>query len=115
MKITVILFFGIFTLMSCKAFDKGENSNTSKTDSLFLVHFEVLDSIASNDFIDSTLICIESIQFMEFNTGISSSTDGNYFGKTSFTKNDLKAWHDWYIRNKEKLFWDEKETKVKFK
>jgi hypothetical protein len=90
-------------------------NNLVKVDSFFSYHFKVLDSIANNKFNDSTLRCIESIKFMEINTGISSNTDGNFFGKTSFTKEDLKSWHEWYTQNKKSLYWDEKEKTIKQK
>jgi hypothetical protein len=50
---------------------------------------------------------------MELNTKINSSTDGNYFGKTSFNKNDIKSWRIWYNRNKRELYWCKKDRKVK--
>jgi hypothetical protein len=116
MKIKGILLITLCLLMGCKVFDKKVIHNDSaKIDSMFSYHFGVLDSIACNDFIDSKLKCVESINFMELNTGISSSTDGNYFGKTSFTKEDLKSWHVWYELNKDSLIWDEGDGIVKIK
>ena len=114
MRITGILLLILCVTMSCKAIDKN-NHEITKVDSLFFFHFQVLDSLANNNFIDSTLRCIESMKFMELNTGVSSYSDGNYFGKTSFTKDDLEAWHKWYALNKDKIIWDEETNKVKFK
>lgn len=113
MRGKIIFMSLVCAFMSCKSY--CNNSQQDKIDSLFTYHFSVLDSIANNNFIDSTLRCIESIQFMELNTKISSSTDGNYFGKTSFTIDDLKAWHKWYTTNKEKLYWCEEDEMIKVK
>lgn len=98
MKLKIIFASIICLLVSGNSF--CQKIKHSKIDSLFLYHFRVLDSLANNNFVDSTLLCIESIKFMEINTGISSSSGGNYFGKTSFTSDDLKLWHSWYEKRK---------------
>lgn len=114
MKIRVILLFTVaFASMTSKSY--CQNKQYNKVDSLFSYHFNVLDSLAKNDFVDNTMRCIESIKFMELNTNICSETDGNYFGKTSFTNDDLKAWHNWYNQNKEKLYWCEKDKVIKIR
>lgn len=111
MKNRIILLITVFLCIINKS--HCQNNLKYNIDSLFSYHFKVLDSIANNNFIDSTMICIESIKFMELNTKINSSTDGNYFGKTSFNKNDIKSWRIWYNRNKRELYWCKKDRKVK--
>lgn len=62
----------------------------------FKYHFRILDSVAKVTTSDTLSNCIASVQFMEKHTSIEASTDGNYFGKLTCTKNDLKRWHEWY-------------------
>lgn len=113
MKIRIILLSIVCVCITSKSF--CQKKQQGKVDYLFTYHFRVLDSIANNSFIDNTLRCVESIQFMELNTKISSCTDGTYFGKMSFTVEDLKAWHNWYVVNKKKLCWNEKNKRIEIK
>lgn len=93
MKNIVILFFALScSLCAC--------SQKNKQDSMkqFEYHFRILDSLAKTTSSDILLNCAESVKFMEKNTGIEATTDGNYFGRFSCKKSDLRKWHEWYDR-----------------
>jgi hypothetical protein len=62
-------------------------------------HFKILDSIAKTTSSDVLLNCPESVKFMEKNTGIEATTDGNYFGRFSCKKSDLQKWHECMIKS----------------
>ena len=68
----------------------------------FDYHFKILDSISKVTSSDVLLNCPESVRFMEQNTGIEASTDGNYFGRFSCKKSDLQKWHEWYDKKYKK-------------
>ena len=76
------------------------------SDSTFEYHFHILDSASAANPLDTICTCCtRSIKFMEVNSGISANSDGTLLGKLSFSKEDLKKWHDWYdkLKNKENL------------
>jgi hypothetical protein len=106
MKIKNLLFVIIMSL------GLNSNSQDKKVDSLFLHHFNILDSIVINCFFDPTLKCVESINFFETNTGIICSFDGTYAGKVRFAFQDLLNWHIWYCVNKKNLYFDEINKKI---
>jgi hypothetical protein len=62
-------------------------------------YFKVLDSIIANNPFDTSILCQKAIKFMENQTGIKASFDGNYFGKMLFTRKDLIVWKEWYNKN----------------
>jgi len=83
-----------------KVFDKNLKAKAydqhTRLDSQFVYYFNILDSIASIGFIDSTLRATEAISFMEFQTRIEGEADGTFFGKLYFTQEDLDKWKKWY-------------------
>ncbi|MEI6946325.1 hypothetical protein V9K67_03925 [Paraflavisolibacter sp. H34] len=75
------------------------SQNNQNSQNQFEYHFKILDSIARGTSSDVLLNCPESVKFMEKNTGIEATTDGNYFGRFSCKRNDLQKWHEWYKKN----------------
>ncbi len=64
--------------------------------SIFLSHFGILDSASKPSTNDTIYCCSPTVEFMELQTGISSSTDRDYAGPLGFLKEDLRKWHEWY-------------------
>jgi hypothetical protein len=54
----------------------------------------------------------DAIDFLEQVTGITSHSDGNYFGRFDPTELDYKNWSNWFKSNQSKLYWDEQLQKV---
>jgi hypothetical protein len=50
---------------------------------------------------------------MEELTSIPSKAHGGYLGKLKPTQGDLIIWEQWYSRNKDKLYWDEDDHKIR--
>jgi hypothetical protein len=91
----------IFFILSCSfsaCSQKGKQNDMEQ----FEHHFKILDSIAKTTSSDILFNCPESIKFMEKNTGIEATTDGNYFGRFSCKKSDLQRWHVWYNKKYKK-------------
>lgn len=55
----------------------------------------------------------DAIIFMERLTSIRSRSNGNYAGRYEPTVGDLKNWSKWFGANHDRLYWDDKEKKVK--
>jgi hypothetical protein len=45
-------------------------------------------------------------------TGIQSESDGDYIGRYKPTLNDYKRWSDWLEKNRDRLYWDDKNQTV---
>jgi hypothetical protein len=56
-----------------------------------------------------------AILFFEEITGIYSQSNGNYVGRYSPTQVDYDKWLNWLKKNHSRLYWDEKDQKVKVK
>ena len=57
----------------------------------------------------------DAITFLEEITEITSHSNGNYFGRYAPTEEDYTNWKNWLKKNKSRLYWDEKDQKVKVK
>jgi hypothetical protein len=89
----IIIIFSSLVLCS---FTACSQKNKQMNEDKFQYHFKILDSIANVTPTNILLNCAESVKFMEKNTDIEATTDGNYFGRFSCTKTDLQKWHKWY-------------------
>lgn len=56
-----------------------------------------------------------AILFFEKITGIVSESNGSYLGRFEPTQHDYDQWLNWFKINYSKLYWDNKEKKVKVK
>jgi hypothetical protein len=88
--IIVLSSLMLCSFTACSQKSKQDDKNK------FQYHFKILDSIANGTSTNIILNCAESVKFMEKNTGIEATTDGNYFGRFSCAKSDLQKWHEWY-------------------
>lgn len=81
----------------------SQDSNKAMDDTTFKHHFNILDSAAkANPNKDIYACCTPSIKFMEVHTGIGARSDGTLLGKLTFSKEDLRKWHEWYDKNYKK-------------
>src|SRR4051812_618733 len=77
--------------------DVRKNTSTEISDTSFEYHFNILDSVVKANPNDTIYACcIPSIKFMEIKTGIEAHSDGTYFGKLYFSKEDLQKWREWW-------------------
>lgn len=92
MKYALIAF-----LLVAGAKSYGQKAKAKKS---FANHFKILDSFALLTNTDTIyeIRCAQSVYFMEKNTKIYSSTNGNFYGRLGFTKENLYRWHEWYRR-----------------
>jgi hypothetical protein len=108
MKIILICFI-VFSssLIGCNTAFKQTNKNSLKSnissDTTFEYHFYILDS-ARKAYPKDTIYscCTPSINFMEIHTGIEGHSDGTLLGKLSFSKDDLRRWHEWFDQHRKK-------------
>ncbi len=56
-----------------------------------------------------------ALGYLEDLTGIIYETGGDFIGPYCPKLSDYKKWRDWFEKNKYKLYWDEKEQKVKLR
>lgn|SRR6185369_2389380 len=94
-----ILFF--IVILACNSKQNASLEKKNQSDSAFKYNYAVLDSIAKNNFFDTSVRCKNAIEFMEKTTGIKANGDGNYFGQMLFTRKDLEKWKEW-LDNREK-------------
>ena len=86
-------------LVSCNGKQRIVNKSI-EFESIFIINYNILDSISKRNIFDTSQICKGAIKFMEKASSIKPSTNGNYFGKILFTRKDLIKWKDWYDKNK---------------
>lgn len=110
MKIKIILLLVLFSF-SCKSIYQYDD----RREQVFFYHLGVVENFLSVGYIDKGEYLDNSIHFLEDLTKIKSdSYEGRDFFYEPSTQN-LKEWKKWFRKNKENLFWDEAETKLKLK
>lgn len=97
MKLSLVLSMLLLASSGITAF--AQSKSHSNLDSLFKVHFNVLDSSVLTKPKKRYYCCTSSIYFMESYTGVISSSEQTYLGKLSFNSEDLLKWHKWYVSN----------------
>jgi hypothetical protein len=108
MTLTWVCFFCCLTACNTnrKNSDKISGLQTDKDSTVkanFAHHFHILDSIVNANINDTVYVgASPSIEFLEVNTGIEAHSDGTLIGKITFSKGDLKRWHDWYNKKYKK-------------
>lgn len=99
------------TTSACAQKDRPSSqlkSDDEKIDSVFTQYFNVLDLYLKDRESDRSGRRMDAISFMERITGIYSSGTRDFTGKSSFTEENLKAWHQWYLQNRKDLVWNRK-------
>jgi hypothetical protein len=87
---------------------KISGNKSAKIDSVFMDNFAVVNLYVKNTDSDPSLKRIEAIHFLESLTGISSKTDGTFFGKMSCSSEDVENWLAWYVQNRSCLTWNKR-------
>lgn len=98
----LLLFFVVFVSTTVYSQNAKE---------VFLVHLDMYENYKKgkydNQVLDMTTF-LDANKFMESVTGIKSNS--------LFASDEIvKDWRAWFEKNKEKLYWDKKEEKVKVK
>ena len=107
MKCCFIQLILIVGLISCNNINETkEPTQTVETpakpkldlpDSLFLSHFQILDSAAKRPPSDTMYYCCyDSVDFKVQYTRIEPDVESGYAGWDGFKPADLKKWHHWY-------------------
>jgi len=113
MKIKYLIFF-LIIFNSCKSFDFSDN-NYTKSQKIYIKNIKLIDDYVLHEKAIKNGIDLESaVKFLEKLTDIKSDVDDFEFMIEPSEKN-LKQWKKWFKKNKEKLYFDEKEQKVKIK
>jgi hypothetical protein len=100
-KIYIPISISILTLLVGKTTSYSQSrSPAQKSDSIFLLNYQFLDSIDKRAIFRTTQECGNQVVFMEQLTSIRAARDGNYFGEILFSRIDLEKWADYYWRHK---------------
>lgn len=107
-----IYYLVLLVFFSCKSSD----IQIKKAQEIYLNHLQTIESfvkVESNSIEGNTLD--EAILFLESITSISSSVTQNYDPQKFPSQQNLDDWKMWYSENKQLLYWDDLDKKVKIK
>ena len=107
----IFLLFSIFLLsFTCKNYqDKSKN----KAQREYLLNIKVVETFIKKKRKDVEDPLDEAVIFLQGLTGIESDFIPGWEPFVIPSSQNLKDWKDWYKKNKEKLYWDNKEKAVK--
>lgn len=106
-KTAYTLIFAVI-LYSCNV---GFSQN-DKAINIFETNLEVLERYFNEETIEGGQLD-KSIIFFEDLTGIKSDIGDGYDDIRTPTIENLNQWKDWFKRNKDKLYWNQQEQKIK--
>jgi len=106
-KLLAISLLLLATTYSCNS--KADNT---KAKELFLKNMTLLQRSANDEDFNHKNTP-KTIEEMEELTSIPSKAACGYLGKLKPTQGDLIIWEQWYSRNKDKLYWDEDDHKIR--
>jgi len=116
-KITILL---LFLSISCSCIKKNTNksfNDLNKAQIVYLYNLNIIyDFVYYDTWKDTENRSLEpAVFFLENITNIKSNFRKNMSEMYWPTIVNYNEWKNWYLKNKERLIWDEKEKKVKIK
>jgi hypothetical protein len=83
-------------------------------DSVFAVHFALLDSVLANKYHGDSYRVQKTMLFMDTTTGIPAKGDGTPFGwfYDKIKLEQYQKWKKWYDENKNHLKWDKGTNRI---
>lgn len=82
---------------------------------VFLYHLSVIESFVNIGYIDEGSALVRSYEFLEGMTGIKGDVVEQKELFYTPSKKNLKDWKKWFRDNRNKIYWDASEQKVKAK
>jgi len=114
-KSIIFLLFFIFSCNSIKLSNNKSFNNLNKAQIIYLYNLNIIyDFVFYDTWKDAENRSLEpAVSFLENITKIKSNYRKNMSEMYWPTVANYNEWKNWFIKNKEKIFWDEKERKVK--
>lgn len=111
MKMKYLYIFYVIILTSCKS----NYANYEIEDRLFLSNLDTIKKFVKTGVIKEYSTFEKSVVFLKEITGIESDLDHQFENLYVPTEQNLADWKSWYEKNKDKLYWDQIDIKVKVK
>ncbi len=108
LNIKVNLFVMLMALLFISCVDK-------KACKIYVQNLEIIKERLDNKQGQNLMQVDAAITFLEKLTSIRSESNGNYVGRFDPTTHDYDQWLKWFKINNSKIYWDEKDQKVKVK
>lgn len=102
----------LFSSISCSSNNFKQKNKAQKE---YLLKIAIIEKFVTTKRSDDTQTLDSAIEFMENITNIKSEFIPGYEISLVPSEQNLKDWKNWYNKNKKRLYWDEKEQKVKLK
>lgn len=103
----VLIFFLSQCSVSLKKFDEMNNRTAAKE---YLRNLNEVEEFYEEKYVGT--MPTPQIEFLQRLTGIQSYSVKQFEELFMPTKDNIKAWRNWYKGNEHRLFWNEKEDKV---
>lgn len=100
----------LFSISNCSSNNFKQNN---KAQSEFLLNIKIIEKFILDKGTNNTEILDSAVLFLERITNIESEKYEGFELYYFPNEQNLKDWKDWYKKNKKRLYWDEKENKVK--
>lgn len=106
----------LVTLILLASFKSVTPSNHDKKGiSVFNMNLTIVQNYFLVGFVDDDTCLNRSIEFLEKITKIKCNVPSEYLTRYEPSEQNIKDWEGWFKKNKQKLYWDDKENKVVIK
>lgn len=113
MKKIICALVTLILLASCKSV--APSSQDNKGISVFNMNLTVVQNYFLVGYVDDDTCLNRSIEFLEKITQIKCNVPAEYLTRYEPNERNIKDWEAWFKENKQKLYWDDKENKVKIR
>lgn len=111
MKRKLLLILSLLMVVSCRSLSDEEDM----ANRVFLYHLSVIESFVNIGYIDEVSALARSYEFLEGITGIKGDVEEQKELFYTPSKENLRDWKRWLRNNRQKIYWDAGEQKVKIK
>jgi len=117
LAVEVLVLISMFCfLVSCSSFFcMSEQARTQKAQKEFLKYLDIVEKTETHKPADPNKF-YDAVDFLEEVTDIRGHREHTYIGTTyidfSVVREDFQQWKDWYEKNKDRLYWDERQKKI---
>lgn len=106
----VLLIFILFSSMSCSSRNFKQNNNAQNE---YLLNIEIIEKFIKENGTNNAETLDNAVLFLEKITNIKSEKYEGFELDYFPNEQNLKDWKNWYSKNKNFLYWDKNENKVK--
>ena len=109
------IFYIIALILSLLSYKSISQTYDKKAQSVFNMNLTIVENYFIVGYVEDYSCLNRAIDFLEKISEIKCNVPAEYLTRYEPTNKNIQDWKTWFNRNKNKIYWDDKENKVKIK